>query len=99
MRVSGSSTNTTLLLVGLALAVKAQEHIAVMARGDMVNVMEDWSVLPMDLRAAKGDYVIVDNVDVEAEAWDVLRSRFSPQDQGPGHSGGRGRETFKTGRT
>eukprot|EP00168_Porphyra_purpurea_P012024 TRINITY_DN3120_c0_g1_i2.p1 TRINITY_DN3120_c0_g1~~TRINITY_DN3120_c0_g1_i2.p1 ORF type:complete len:547 (+),score=114.04 TRINITY_DN3120_c0_g1_i2:231-1643(+) len=64
--------DTMHLLFDLARAADLQGKMAAMARGDRINVTEDRSVLHMALRAAKGDTLVVDGVDVNAEVWDVL---------------------------
>lgn len=66
------TVDTMRLLFDLAKAANLQGKMAAMARGDRINKTEDRSVLHMALRAAKGDTLMVDGVDVNADVWNVL---------------------------
>lgn len=94
--------DTLRLLVQLAGACGLRERIDAMFQGEKINVTEQRAVLHIALRAAQGDHIVVEGVDVVPEVHAVLErmavfARQVRDGQWRGHTGKRIRHVINIG--
>ncbi len=94
--------DTLRLLVQLAGECGLRERIDAMFQGEKINVTEQRAVLHIALRAAQGDHIVVEGVDVVPEVYAVLErmaifARQVRDGQWRGHTGKRIRHVINIG--